>query len=64
MAVTSGYVHDEPRREFFAVMDAAHYQVTAGGRCPQCNSPIAGRFDQYVGAFGQRRIPLRPNPDL
>lgn len=39
-----------------------HYQVTAGGRCPQCNSPIAGRFDQYAGAFGQRRIPLRLNP--
>jgi len=36
-----------------------HYRVTADGRCPQCHSLIAGRFDQYAGAFGQRRIPLR-----
>ena len=39
-----------------------HYRVTAEGRCPQCHTAIAGRFDQHAGAFGQRRIPLRMNP--
>ncbi len=39
-----------------------HYRVTAEGRCPQCHTAIAGRFDQHAGAFGQRRIPLRLNP--
>ena len=39
-----------------------HYRLTAEGRCPQCHTAIAGRFDQQAGAFGQRRIPLRLNP--
>jgi pyruvate formate lyase activating enzyme len=39
-----------------------HYRLTAEGRCPQCHTAIAGRFDQQVGTFGQRRIPLRLNP--
>ncbi|HEY6611336.1 MAG TPA: AmmeMemoRadiSam system radical SAM enzyme [Pseudomonas sp.] len=39
-----------------------HYRLTAEGRCPQCHTVIAGRFDQHAGAFGQRRIPLRLNP--
>ncbi|SDG32593.1 pyruvate formate lyase activating enzyme [Pseudomonas benzenivorans] len=39
-----------------------HYRVTAEGRCPQCHTAIAGRFDQHAGAFGPRRIPLRRNP--
>ena len=36
--------------------------VTAEGRCSQCHTAIAGRFDQQAGTFGQRRIPLRMNP--
>ncbi|WP_172150823.1 AmmeMemoRadiSam system radical SAM enzyme [Pseudomonas tumuqii] len=40
-----------------------HYRVTAEGRCPQCLTTIAGRFDQHAGDFGQRRIPLRLNPN-
>jgi len=39
-----------------------HYRLTAEGRCPQCQTAIAGRFDQQAGTFGQRRIPLRMNP--
>lgn len=39
-----------------------HCRVTAEGRCPQCHTAIAGRFDQHDGAFGPRRIPLRLNP--
>ena len=39
-----------------------HYRLTAEGRCPQCHTAIAGRFDQHAGTFGQRRIPLRLNP--
>ncbi|THG83193.1 AmmeMemoRadiSam system radical SAM enzyme [Pseudomonas sp. A-1] len=39
-----------------------HYRLTAKGRCPQCHTAIAGRFDQQAGTFGQRRIPLRLNP--
>ncbi|MCM2318612.1 MAG: AmmeMemoRadiSam system radical SAM enzyme [Pseudomonas sp.] len=39
-----------------------HYRLTAEGRCPQCQTAITGRFDQQAGAFGQRRVPLRLNP--
>ena len=39
-----------------------HYRLTAEGRCSQCHTAIAGRFDKHAGAFGQRRIPLRLNP--
>ncbi|WP_455230853.1 AmmeMemoRadiSam system radical SAM enzyme [Geopseudomonas aromaticivorans] len=27
-----------------------HYRVTAEGRCPQCHTAIAGRFDQHAGS--------------
>ncbi|MCY1423061.1 AmmeMemoRadiSam system radical SAM enzyme [compost metagenome] len=39
-----------------------HYRLTAEGCCPQCHTAIAGRFDQQASTFGQRRIPLRLNP--
>ncbi len=39
-----------------------HYRLTAEGCCPQCHTAIAGRFEQQAGTFGQRRIPLRLNP--
>ena len=40
------------------------YRVTPDGHCPQCNSPIAGRFGQFTSAFGPQRIAVRlqPNP--
>ncbi len=34
------------------------YRLTADGRCPDCNSPIAGRFDVQHGHFGRQRIPI------
>ena len=34
------------------------YRLTRGGCCPDCNTPIAGRFDAQPGNFGRRRIPI------
>lgn len=34
------------------------YRLTADGRCPQCDTPIAGRFQPFEKAFGARRIPV------
>ncbi len=34
------------------------YRLTVDGRCPDCNSPIAGRFDVQPGNFGRQRIPI------
>ena len=36
-----------------------HYVLSANGACPHCGTRIAGRFEQYHGAFGARRIPVR-----
>ena len=38
--------------------DIRHYDLTAQGACPQCGTLLAGRFEQYTGAFGARRIPV------
>ena len=35
------------------------YEVTEDGHCPHCQAAIAGRFEKFEGAFGQRRIPIR-----
>ncbi|MGH8770661.1 MAG: AmmeMemoRadiSam system radical SAM enzyme [Burkholderiales bacterium] len=35
------------------------FRVTATGHCPDCGTGIAGRFENYSGAFGRRRIPVR-----
>lgn len=34
------------------------YRLTAEGRCPQCGTGIAGRFQAFESAFGARRIPV------
>ncbi|WP_375738819.1 AmmeMemoRadiSam system radical SAM enzyme [Pseudomonas boanensis] len=47
------------KRDWHRILD---YQVTDDGHCSHCNTPIAGRFGHYSGAFGQRRIPVRLNP--
>ncbi|HJW02691.1 MAG TPA: AmmeMemoRadiSam system radical SAM enzyme [Azospira sp.] len=39
-----------------------HYEVTAQGSCPHCQTPLAGRFEAGPGDFGARRIPVRPAP--
>jgi pyruvate formate lyase activating enzyme len=35
-----------------------HYALTDEGSCEHCGSAIAGRFSQFDGQFGRRRIPL------
>jgi pyruvate formate lyase activating enzyme len=34
------------------------YRITADGRCPDCGTAIAGRFETFRRAFGPRRIPV------
>ncbi|MWV16712.1 AmmeMemoRadiSam system radical SAM enzyme [Pseudomonas sp. L-22-4S-12] len=45
-------------RDWYRILD---YQVSESGHCPHCHTAIAGRFGQYAGSFGQRRIPVRLN---
>ena len=33
--------------------------ATGSARCPDCGTPVAGRFAAAAGAFGARRIPIR-----
>ena len=35
------------------------YALDGEGRCKSCGAAVAGRFGQYEGAFGPRRIPVR-----
>jgi len=39
------------------------YELTADGRCPHCQTPLAGHFGPCLGrggqAFGERRVPVR-----
>jgi pyruvate formate lyase activating enzyme len=34
------------------------YTLTADGLCPNCATPVAGRFAQKAGHFGRQRIPI------
>ena len=34
------------------------YRLTPRGACPDCGTPLAGRFDAQEGHFGRRRIPI------
>ena len=34
------------------------YRLTDDGRCPKCNTAIAGRFQKFEKPFGARRIPV------
>ena len=36
----------------------AQYRLTPEGNCPDCQAPLAGRFEAFSGNFGQRRIPV------
>jgi pyruvate formate lyase activating enzyme len=35
------------------------YRLDADGRCPECGTPLAGRFGARAEHFGRRRIPVR-----
>jgi pyruvate formate lyase activating enzyme len=39
--------------------DIRHYDLPADGRCPHCQTQIAGRFGTFGKPFGQHRIPVR-----
>jgi len=34
------------------------YRLDAAGRCPDCGTALAGRFDAQAGHFGRQRIPV------
>lgn len=34
------------------------YRLAPDGRCENCNASIAGRFEEFTGQFGRRRIPI------
>lgn len=36
-----------------------NYRLTADGCCPDCNAPIAGRYEKFTGQFGRKRIPVQ-----
>ncbi len=38
--------------------DIRHYDLTAEGTCPQCETRISGRFGIYGKPFGPQRIPV------
>lgn len=68
--VYTGNVHDsEGGTTFCTRCEAAlivrdwhrilRYELTSDGRCPHCATAVAGRFAEFEGAFGARRIPLR-----
>ncbi|MGA8054932.1 MAG: AmmeMemoRadiSam system radical SAM enzyme [Burkholderiales bacterium] len=68
--VYTGNVHDEEGgstfcpgcataiivRDWHRILD---YRLGDDGRCEGCGQAIAGRFEHFAGAFGQRRIPIR-----
>jgi pyruvate formate lyase activating enzyme len=35
------------------------YDLTDDGRCPHCQTSVAGRFGGFSGGFGNRRMPVR-----
>ncbi len=67
--VFTGNVHDERGgttycpscRTALIVRDwyrIGEYRVTAEGKCPDCGAVIAGRYGEFTGQFGRRRIPI------
>ncbi len=67
--VYTGNVHDERGgatycpschtplilRDWYRIDD---YRLLPDGRCPECGTAVAGRFERYTGAFGPRRVPI------
>jgi pyruvate formate lyase activating enzyme len=35
-----------------------NYRLSDDGRCPTCGTRVAGRFGEYTGQFGNRRVPM------
>jgi pyruvate formate lyase activating enzyme len=58
---TGGTTHCPSCRAALVVRDwydIVEYHITSDGACPHCQTPIAGRFAQYGGSFGNRRAPV------
>jgi len=43
-------------RDWYAIR---HYDLSADGRCPHCQTLIAGHFGKFDKPFGAQRIPVR-----
>ena len=39
--------------------EISRYAVSPAGRCPHCDTAVAGRYEAFEGQFGRRRIPVR-----
>jgi pyruvate formate lyase activating enzyme len=39
--------------------DLGDYRLTESGRCPDCNTAVAGVFDGRPGTWGRRRLPVQ-----
>jgi pyruvate formate lyase activating enzyme len=67
--VYTGNVHDPVHGDTYCpncgrpVIRRQSYAIAAfelrGGRCTNCQTPIAGRFDETAGTWGNRRMPVR-----
>ena len=44
------------RRDWYVLLD---WRLAADGRCPQCGTACAGRFESEPGSWGNRRQPVR-----
>lgn len=42
-------------RDWYAILA---YRLNASGACSACGHPVAGRFGEFSGAFGPRRVPV------
>jgi pyruvate formate lyase activating enzyme len=45
-------------RDWYEILS---YAVTPQGRCPHCDTPLAGRYDVFERPWGRRRVPVRVN---
>jgi pyruvate formate lyase activating enzyme len=43
-------------RDWYEILS---YAVTPQGRCPHCDTPLAGRYDVFERPWGRRRVPVR-----
>ncbi|MDD3355086.1 AmmeMemoRadiSam system radical SAM enzyme [Zoogloea sp.] len=47
------------RRDWYEILD---YRLDAKGCCQGCGYPLAGRFAEFGGGFGARRVPIHIGP--
>lgn len=42
-------------RDWYEILD---YRLTDDGHCPDCGHAVAGHFEHFTGAYGNRRMPV------